>query len=219
MLWWLKDTNNNQLDCNQAVADSLGLDSIAAIRGPTERFYPHDAENYFSDDLEVIHTKKPKVSIVEPVRHSGRRVLVHTRKIPLFDKRGAVVGISVFAEELDHPADPSESLRTRFLLAAVNPISAGLAESFQFRLIRLTVRSVRIADGRVVAVLTFAHPQRPISVEAGQRLINYLSPGQPPRMSHFYQDNNLSFIIDPPDDWRWAAEALRSADRHDSPHS
>ena len=73
---WFKDTENNHLRVNQRVADAAGK-SVEEIEGkPAAEIYPEEAARHFVDDLEVIHSGKPKLGIVEVLRNQdGDRAL------------------------------------------------------------------------------------------------------------------------------------------------
>jgi len=61
-----KDRQNNILRVNKAVADSLNL-KMGEIEGKhSKELYPDHYEKYYSEDLEVINSGKPKLGIVEP---------------------------------------------------------------------------------------------------------------------------------------------------------
>ena len=63
---WYKDTKNNFVRVNRAVARSVGK-PLEAIEGKSAyEIFPDEAERYYQDNLEVINSGRPKA------RHSGR---------------------------------------------------------------------------------------------------------------------------------------------------
>ena len=100
-LIWVKDANNGILRVNQGVADLAGL-PIADIEGrPTEEIYPIDAARFYRDDLEVIHSRLPKLGIVEALATAdGQTRWVLTDKVPVINKAGEVTGLVVMSRDI-----------------------------------------------------------------------------------------------------------------------
>jgi len=61
-----KDTKNNILCVNRAVADSFGIDQEELENTSSAQWFPDDVDIYYADDLEVINNNKPKLGIIEP---------------------------------------------------------------------------------------------------------------------------------------------------------
>ncbi len=127
-----KDTHNNIIHTNKVAADSLGLIPEDMAGKPTRLFYPEHAERYYRDDLEVIHSGKPKLGIVEPLRVSEDKIRwIETSKIPIRDRGGRVTGILVLASDITErkhaeevmqkakeAAERANTAKTTFLAAA-----------------------------------------------------------------------------------------------------
>jgi PAS domain S-box-containing protein len=96
-----KDRQNNILRVNRAVADSLNL-KMDEIEGKHSKdLYPDHYEKYYSDDLEVINSGKPKLGIVEHYQlESGELKWVQTDKVPYRDKNGNILGTLLFAVDI-----------------------------------------------------------------------------------------------------------------------
>jgi PAS domain S-box-containing protein len=96
-----KDRQNNILRVNKAVADSLNL-KMDEIEGKhSKELYPDHYEKYYSDDLEVINSGKPKLGTVEPYPlESGEVKWVQTDKVPYRDKNGNILGTLLFAIDI-----------------------------------------------------------------------------------------------------------------------
>jgi PAS domain S-box-containing protein len=100
-LVFFKDAKNRILRVNQRVAKAAGK-SVTEIEGkPTAEIYPQDAEKFYADDLEVIHSRMPKLGIVERFSGGdGRLLWVQTDKVPVFDQDGKIAGILVMAQDI-----------------------------------------------------------------------------------------------------------------------
>ena len=96
-----KDRQNNILRVNKAVADSLNL-KMEEIEGKQfKKLYPDNYEKYYSDDLEVINSGKPKLGVVENYQlESGEVKWVQTDKVPYRDKDGTILGTLLFAIDI-----------------------------------------------------------------------------------------------------------------------
>jgi two-component system cell cycle sensor histidine kinase/response regulator CckA len=107
-----KDTENRILRANRAAADSLQL-SVSEVEGKSSyELFPEHAAQYHQDDLEVIHSGKPKLGIVEPYRNAaGEMRWVRTDKIPYRDQDGRIIGVIVFAADITEQQHAEEALR------------------------------------------------------------------------------------------------------------
>ncbi|MDY7075348.1 MAG: GAF domain-containing protein [Chloroflexota bacterium] len=108
---WFKDTENRFIRVNEAAAKSVGM-SVEDIEGETAyRLFPKEADHYYKDDLEVIHSGEPKLGIVEPLRTaSGEKRWVRTDKVPCHDEQGNVTGVIVFALDITERVQAEEDL-------------------------------------------------------------------------------------------------------------
>jgi PAS domain S-box-containing protein len=111
-LVFFKDTKNRILRVNKQVAAAAGK-SIAEIEGKsTAEIYPQEAEKFYADDLQVIHSRVPKLGIVERfLGGDGRQLWVQTDKVPVFDKDGEIIGIIVMAQDITERKRNEELLR------------------------------------------------------------------------------------------------------------
>jgi two-component system, cell cycle sensor histidine kinase and response regulator CckA len=110
---WFKDTHNRILRVNQRVADAAGK-SVKEMEGqPSAEFYPQEATKYYADDLEVIHSKAPKLGIVERLRDAhGAERWVQTDKVPVCDTEGHVTGVVVVAQDVTAPKRAAQALQS-----------------------------------------------------------------------------------------------------------
>jgi PAS domain S-box-containing protein len=111
-LIWFKDTENGILRVNQHVAESIGK-SVEEIEGkPSFEIYPQTAAKYHRDDLEVIHSGKPKLGIVEILEDKdGNKLWVQTDKVPYRNEHGEVIGIIVVARDITESKQLEDELR------------------------------------------------------------------------------------------------------------
>ncbi len=98
---WYKDSKNRILRVNRAAAEAAGL-SAEEMQGRASRdIYPEEADKYYEDDLQVIHSGRPKRGIIEPLRTAAGSIRwVQTDKVPYQDESGRTVGVVVFATDV-----------------------------------------------------------------------------------------------------------------------
>jgi PAS domain S-box-containing protein len=100
MFIWFKDLENRILLCNRSAAQSIGV-TVEQIEGRlTSEFYPQEADEYYSDDLDVIESGEPKLGIIEQLQIRDEKILVETSKIPYRGSDGTVQGIIVLAHDI-----------------------------------------------------------------------------------------------------------------------
>lgn len=111
-LIWYKDTSNRILRVNAAVARSLDRTKEQIEGRHSTEFYPHDANRYYRDDLDVIQAGVPRLGIEEPYQlPSGERRWIRTDKVPLKDSSGRVARILVMAIDITERRNAEEALR------------------------------------------------------------------------------------------------------------
>ena len=109
---WYKDTGNNFVRVNCAVAAALGkpLDQIEGHNA--HELFPDEAKRYYEDDLEVIHSGQPKLGIVEPLETAGgEKRWVETDKVPYRDEAGEIVGVLLFTVDITERKRAEEVLQ------------------------------------------------------------------------------------------------------------
>lgn len=98
---WYKDTRNNFIRVNAAVAKNTGH-AVEEFEGKhAAELFPEEADAYYRDDLEVIRSGAPRYRIIEQMAApDGKKLWVQTDKIPLKDEVGTVTGILVISIDI-----------------------------------------------------------------------------------------------------------------------
>jgi len=104
-IFW-KDRNSVYLGCNKALAAALGFKSSTEIIGKTDFDLPttkEESEAYRADDCQVMRSKIPKSNIEEPqTLADGKKRILSTSKVPLFDEKGKVYGVLAIYSDITH---------------------------------------------------------------------------------------------------------------------
>ena len=109
---WYKDTQNNFIKVNKAAAELSNM-KIDDIEGRSaDNIFPLEAKKYYNDDLEVIHSGKPKIGIVETITNQEVTKWVRTDKLPWYDEQGEVKGVIAFARDITEQKQVEERYRT-----------------------------------------------------------------------------------------------------------
>jgi|GEM_PF-2553524 len=108
-----KDTCNHNLRVNRYAADLMGL-PVDEIEGRSVfEVDPEHADQFYRDDLEVVHSGKPKLGIEEIVGTAdGRTRWIRTDKLPYRNPEGELVGLVVFAVDITEQKLAEQGLRT-----------------------------------------------------------------------------------------------------------
>lgn len=109
---FFKDTENNILRVNQPVTEALNKPASEIEGHPTAEFYPDLADDFYKDDLEVIHSKRPKLGIVERLNADARGLRwIRTDKIPVANDDGEIERLLVLALDITDLKNTEDSLR------------------------------------------------------------------------------------------------------------
>ena len=102
-VFW-KDKNSVYQGCNLSFAKETGFSDPRQVIGKTDYDLPfsrEDAENYRSDDREVIASGVSKRNIIEPLSQAnGKRIWISTTKVPLIDPLGETFGVLGLYEDI-----------------------------------------------------------------------------------------------------------------------
>lgn len=97
---WFKDTKNNFISINNAAA-KIANRTVTDVEGHSaDEIFPIESSKYYKDDLEVLHSGKPKLGIIESATANGITTWVRTDKIPWYDAAGDIAGIVAFALDI-----------------------------------------------------------------------------------------------------------------------
>jgi diguanylate cyclase (GGDEF)-like protein/PAS domain S-box-containing protein len=91
---WYKDTKNTIIRVNKQVEKDFGIPQKDFMGRAAEELFPAYSAQYYEDDLEVIHSGKPKLGIIEQINNSkGEICWINTSKIPMTNSEGIVTGL------------------------------------------------------------------------------------------------------------------------------
>jgi PAS domain S-box-containing protein len=91
---FFKDSKSVYVTANKKFSDAVGFSKREIVRKTDYDFYSRDkAIKYRGDDARVLMTGEPLYVGEETVVESGRPVTLATRKVPLKNERGSVVGL------------------------------------------------------------------------------------------------------------------------------
>lgn len=97
---WLKDRNSRYIAANKKVAEAFNLTPEEIIGKFDSDFTPLDlAQKYREDDLEVMKSKKTKIT-EEIIMYKGERRWAETFKSPIIDDNGNVLGTTGLAHDI-----------------------------------------------------------------------------------------------------------------------
>ncbi|MBK6677378.1 MAG: response regulator [Rhodocyclaceae bacterium] len=101
-VFW-KDRESRYLGCNPAFARDAGKNSPADLIGKDDHqvSWAPEADLYRADDRRVMATGEARLSFEEPqTTPDGHHIWLRTSKVPLYDRRGAVIGILGVYEDI-----------------------------------------------------------------------------------------------------------------------
>jgi PAS domain S-box-containing protein len=111
---WHKDTKNRHVRVNPAAAQMEGSTPEEINGKSAEEIYPPEqAAAYYADDLEVIESGEPKLNIIEKHVSTERNeeMWAQVGKVPVRDRSGDIVGITVFAVDITDAKRAEEALQ------------------------------------------------------------------------------------------------------------
>lgn len=107
---WYKDKHNRFLAINRRVTEICGIQPGDIVGKRTEELFPADAAQYYSDDLEVIRSGRPKLKIYEQITIAdGNRLWLRTDKVP-YVRNGVVEGIIAFTTDISELKQSEDNL-------------------------------------------------------------------------------------------------------------
>ncbi|MCH7818190.1 MAG: response regulator [Candidatus Marinimicrobia bacterium] len=103
LIFW-KNRDLVFMGCNQSFAEEVGLKNPSQVVGKTEYEIitnPKDVEFFQESDKRVLETGIPEIhSHQKEITKSGEEIWVDTNRMPLYDKRGDIIGILGTSEDI-----------------------------------------------------------------------------------------------------------------------
>ncbi|MDF1758462.1 MAG: ATP-binding protein [Legionellaceae bacterium] len=119
-IFW-KDKSLLYLGCNKGFVKSLGLRDKKQIIGKLDFDLPvdmGDSASFREDDLQVINSKKSNLNIEEvQTLKCGRKRVLSTSKVPLFDDNGEVYGVLGVYRDITDQKKSEQDLKDAILRA------------------------------------------------------------------------------------------------------
>jgi PAS domain S-box-containing protein len=121
-VFW-KDKESRYLGCNPVFAHDAGKQSPAELIGKDDHQmgWSPEADRYRADDRRVIESGEALLGFKQPqTMPDGRRIWLHSSKVPLFDRQGQVMGVLGVSEDVTVAMQTEQALRAseeRFDLA------------------------------------------------------------------------------------------------------
>ena len=129
-IFW-KDVNSVFLGCNKAFADGAGLSSPQEVVGKTDYDMPwtkEESDAYIADDQAIMNSGIPKLAVEDIQKSDGKKIVLLTSKVPLFNKEGEVLGVlgiytditerkhkEILLNEAKEKAEEANRLKVEFL--------------------------------------------------------------------------------------------------------
>jgi PAS domain S-box-containing protein len=182
-----KDRRQRYLGANRYFSEFFGIAEIPGVRGQTDDVLlpPREFAAWVSErDREVIRTERPMRRARKQVHNArGEARVLEIRKVPLRDKRGAVVGTLSTAEDVTREANLERQLLQSQKMEAIGTLAGGIAHDFNNILTSIInstelalmdidpdtaagqdlercLRAARRGSGLVKQILTFSKPSQ-----------------------------------------------------------
>lgn len=113
---YIKDNQSRFIIANKKLANVMHFDSPEDLIGKTDMdFYPKEmAEKFYSDEQEIIRTKKPLINCIENgLDEKGNNILTSTTKIPLLNNKQEAIGIIGIGRDVTELKKAEEKIRER----------------------------------------------------------------------------------------------------------
>jgi PAS domain S-box-containing protein len=108
---WIKDKKHRFIAVNKALASASGME-IRDMLGKTDLdYYPKDlAEQYVSDDLEVMKTGETKTTDERFLNSNGTMRWIETIKTPIYGEKNKIMGTTGIARDITQRKQIEEKL-------------------------------------------------------------------------------------------------------------
>lgn len=125
-VFW-KDLDSVFCGGNHAFLQDMQLDSINELVGKNDAdFFPDKniVDAFRKDDLEVIHSAKPKIGIEEPLILEGQPdKWLKTNKVPMLNENGNVIGVLATYEEITEQVQYRKEIEKQAMIDALTGIA------------------------------------------------------------------------------------------------
>ncbi|WP_084458093.1 hybrid sensor histidine kinase/response regulator [Desulfocurvus vexinensis] len=182
-----KDRQQRYLGANRYFSEFFGIDEVPGVRGRTDEVLlpPREFAAWATErDRDVIRTERPMRRARKQVHNArGEARVLEIRKVPLRDKRGAVVGTLSTAEDVTREANLERQLLQSQKMEAIGTLAGGIAHDFNNILTSIInstelalmdidpesaagqdlercLRAARRGSGLVKQILTFSRPSQ-----------------------------------------------------------
>jgi two-component system cell cycle sensor histidine kinase/response regulator CckA len=110
-LIFYKDKENRMVHVNRGTVETIGKPKQEIEGRSCFELFPDKAEDYWTNDQEVMASGHAKRNIIESLETSEGTKWVQTDKIPLKDKKGNIVGVIGFAIDITARKRVEDALR------------------------------------------------------------------------------------------------------------
>ncbi len=129
---WLKDMRDRFIAVNDVFCTTYNFNRDDILGKTTTELFPAElAEKFLLDDHEVITIGRPKVIEEEVTNTSGYSSWYETVKMPIFNDKKEIVGVTGIAREITNRKRAEESLQQRLSLEAVITTIASSLNQFK----------------------------------------------------------------------------------------
>jgi PAS domain S-box-containing protein len=127
-LAWLIDVNDRIIAVNDVFCATFNFKREDILGKTTSTIFPPEiADKFLKDDLEVITLGRPKVIEEEVTNNTGYSSWYETVKMPIFDDKRNIVGLTGISREITNRKRAEESLQHQLTMETIiSNIAAGL---------------------------------------------------------------------------------------------
>ena len=109
-LIFYKDKENRIMRANKAMAKVVGMSVKDIVQKSCFELFPETAEDYWSNDKDVIESGEPKYGIIETMNTVAGLRWLQTDIIPYKDRQGNIIGVIAFSVDITERKQAEEAL-------------------------------------------------------------------------------------------------------------